>query len=450
MSLNLDSLLATYDVVKSPLRQMFWRKERQAEGISYPIPIKQQYVDFMKAILGLHLIEMEHLDHVKELEIRTSYPYNFYPITDKLESLFFLLSNHKIRLKINPSRSHYSWKRFDDCCPYQKIVLFSGGLDSLCGALDLSRNHRIVLSHCITNQFVFGRVLKLANVSAFSKSVLYCCDARTKRTTGGMSETRGLLFLSFAYAIAASLQLRSVVFCENGSQMLDVMLGSLTYPNKQATKNTNLNYIKRIEDIFSGYDDKEFRIECPYKDMTKAEMLAPFKGAMSLEDTFSCFTTRFGTAMCGICYNCFIRRCSLLAIGVKEGDKAYEINPLEFDPTVAGKKSYMDTTDILVHLLRFYHKILVSDAAALSEVEINSRDYFKDPYDLATRFACDIFLGVKALLQTTSPHGLNALGKKANELLNQIDKKTLQERKEELAKKDTRSSTTLGLPPMVL
>lgn len=430
MSLSLNSLLNSYLNETSPLRQFFWRKERQAGGVSYPIPLKEQYVDFLRVILGLHIIEREHLDYVEELEIETSYPYNFFSIVERLESLFYLLSNLKTKLRVGPRSSRSIWKKLDQHFNYQKVVLFSGGLDSLFGALKLSRNYRIILAHCITNQIIFNKVLTLSNMPELQKSLLYCCDARTKESKGRISETRGLLFLSFAYAVAASLDLRSIVFCENGSQMLDVMLGSLVYPNKPATKNTNLMYINEIENIFSSFDDKEFKIECPFKNMTKAEMLNPLKDRIKFEDTFSCFSTRYRTGMCEICWNCFIRRLSLLAIDVIEEDNTYEINPFEFIYELSQKKSYKKATNILYHLLRFYNKVIMMDSFAHNEIEINARDYFGDPISLAIRFATDTFLGVMKLSQGIDEGRLSALGKKARELLNKIDEKTLMERKE--------------------
>lgn len=343
------------------------------------------------------------------------------------------MSGHEVKLRLTPSISRFSWERLDELFFGNKIVLFSGGLDSLCGALSFSKSFNVILSHCITNQVVFNRVLKQSNMASLRKTLLYCSNARTRLTTGGISETRGLLFLSSAYAVAASLGLRSVAYCENGSQMLDVMLGSLTYPNKQATKNTNLIYVEKIEDIFANFDSKVFTIELPFKDVTRAEMLAPFKNAIPFEDTFSCFTTRFRTGMCGICYNCFVRRTSLQAIGAREGGNVYEMNP--FRDELSEKKSHSDTMDILFHLLRFYSKILAEDTSALDEIRMNSRQYFADPIGLATRFAEDIFVGVMKMLQQIDERQLNALGKKAKELLSKIDKATLTERAEELAKR---------------
>jgi 7-cyano-7-deazaguanine synthase in queuosine biosynthesis len=432
MSLNLNSLLRRYGIETSPLSQFFWRKERRAEGVSYPIPLKQQYVDFLKVVLGLHLIEMEHIDYVKEIEIETSYPYSFYSIVDKLASLFYILSDMKVKFRVISTRTRSHWQRLDEHSSYEKIIPFSGGLDSLCGALKLCKSYKVILAHSVTNQVIFNRVLELSSQASLQRSILYCCDARTKSTTGGISETRGFLFLSFAYAVAASLGLRSLVFCENGSQMLDVMLGSLIYPNKQATKNTNLIYVNRIEEIFSDFDDERFRIESPFKDMTKAEILIPFKNIIRFDKVFSCFSTRGRTAMCGICYNCFIRRVSLLAIDVNEKGSSYEANPFRFDSEMSKKQGYMETMDIIFHLVRFYHKILMNDPVAMNEIRMSARDYFTDPMDLATRFAKDIFLGIMKLLSTMEENQLNALGKKAEELLNQLDKATLLARKEEL------------------
>jgi 7-cyano-7-deazaguanine synthase in queuosine biosynthesis len=432
MSLNLNSLLRSYGIETSPLSQFFWRKDRQAEGVSYPIPLEQQHVDLLKVVLGLHLIEMEHIDYVKEIEVETSYPYNFYSIVDKLTNLFYLLSGMKVELKVIPTRIRSRWLRLAEHSTYEKIVSFSGGLDSLCGALNLCKSYKVILAHSVTNQVIFNKVLELSSQPSLQQSILYCCDARTKSTKGGISETRGLLFLSFAHAVAASLGLRSLAFCENGSQMLDVMLGSLIYPNKQATKNTNLIYVSRIEDIFSDFDGERFKIDLPFKDMTKAEMLIPFKDVIRFEKVFSCFSTRGRTAMCGICYNCFVRRVSLQAIDVNEEASSYEANPFKFDSEMSKKQAFMETMDIVFHLVRFYHKILMKDTVAIDELRMSARNYFTDPVDLATRFAKDIFLGIMKLLSAIEKNQLNALGKKAEELLSQLDKTALVARKAEI------------------
>ena len=431
MSLNLNSLLNEYLAETSPLRQFSWRKERKADGISYPIPLKEQYIDFLRLILGLHLIEMGHLEYVKELRMETSYPYNFFSIVNDCESLFYLLANMKIKLKIIPSSSRHNWRKIDEGSSYHEIVPFSGGLDSLCGALTLSKHSGIILSHCKTNLFIFSKVLKLSNMNSFKRSVLYCMDATSKTPIAGVSDTRGLLFLSFAYAIAASLDLRSVTFCENGSQMLDVMLGSLVYPNKPATKNTNPVYIHKIESIFSSFYNKTFKIECPFKDVTKAEMLLPLKNEIRFEDTFSCFSPRARAAMCGECYNCFVRRLSLLAINVAEKNSSYEVNPFTITHEI-NREGSAPSANILFHFLRFYSQVLMRNPSAINEIEVSSRGYFRDPLDLATRFAEDVFLGVTELLSSIDENQLNALGKKARELLDKLDKKALEERKEEL------------------
>jgi 7-cyano-7-deazaguanine synthase in queuosine biosynthesis len=419
MSLNLDFLLNSYEVKSSPLQFFHWKKEKYEGGKSYPIPLGEQYIDLV------------------ELKVRTSFPYNFFSIIDALESLFFYLTNSRIKIRIVPKRSRNVWRKLDENPQNRRVVLFSGGLDSLCGALNFSERYRTILAHCITNDFILNRVWRLSASPELQRSILYCCDARTREVQGGTSETRSLLFLTFAYAIAASLGIRSTYFCENGSQMLDVMLGSPVYPNKWATKNTNLSYITRIENIFSSFDNAGFRIICPFHNSTKAEVLKDFRDRIRFEDTHSCFTTRGKSLMCGTCWNCFIRRMSLLAVNVDDGH-LYERDPLR-------TSNYVSRTTILIHLLRFYANVLKEEPSALNEIELNARRFFSDPIDLASRFAKDIFLGIKKSLETADEVTLNALGKKAKELLSLVDKNSLLEREELLNSNRLHACSQKGL-----
>lgn len=440
MSLNLDSLLNEYNVKSSLLSRYFWQKEKQTGGLRYPLPIEPKYQDFMKLILGLHIIEIDQLtEHVKELTIETSSPGNFDSIVDQLQSLFLYLTNSRIRLKITPCLPHgVESKRLDQGSSYKKAILFSGGLDSLCGAIKFAQRYPIVLNHCKTNQVIFKKILGLSRVPLLNRSPLFCFDAITRSTTGGISNTRGLLFLSFAYTVAASVGIKDMLFCENGSQMLDVMLGSLLYPNKPATKNTNPIYIRYIAELFSVFDREDVRIVLPFQESTKAEMLYPLKDQIVFEQTHSCFTTRGRSAMCGICYNCFIRRMSLLAIDVEEDQNTYEKHPFIQVESAEYTKSYDERLRILFHVLRNYAKVLNGDSSVLDEVKLDTRNYFRNPADLAIRSAKDIFLGVTKALNMIEDSSLNALGKKAKKLSEQINEQLLIDREEELMKMGSR------------
>ena len=433
MSLSLNSLLSEYIINWVPSKRYFWQKEKETDGLRYPIPVEPQYLDLFKLVLGLHIIEIDQLSrNIGELVIETAFPDNFNSIVERMQSLFTHLTNSRIKLKVVPCSFRVARQKLLEGSSYRRAVLFSGGLDSLCGAIKLSEQYPAILTHCRTNQVIFHKVLELSRVPLLSWSPLFCIDAMTKSKTGGISNTRGLLFLSSAYAIAASLGIESIVFCENGSQMLDVMLGSLVYPNKPATKNTNPIFVDRIEELFSLFNNKEIRIERPFQQYTKAEILQGFKNQINFEKTFSCFSTRGRSTMCGICYNCFVRRMALLAIDVKESPSTYEKNPFETINREEQTASYEERLRILLHFLRYYAKVLKKDSSALEELEVNARDYFEDPTDLAIRSAKEIFLGVARSLERIEQGKLNPLGKKAKELLNQIDKQLLTERYNEL------------------
>lgn len=431
MSLNLDSFLNEYNCDKTPLKQYFWLKKPKGSRLS--MPIQGPYLDLMKVILGLHLIELEYPKRdIIKLIINTAFSDQFKSIKDRLQSLFFNLTGKRIELIFESGSPQLSVYRLNEQPTYRKIVLFSGGLDSLCGAIYTSKKHKVILAHCIRNQITFHNVLELYYSSSLKKTILFCYDARSRSTKGGSANTRGLLFLSFAYAIAASLGIRSILFCENGSQMLDVLLGSPVYPTKEATKNTNLNYINSIQEIFEDFDNEKFSIEMPFKEFTRAEIVIRFKKEIDFKKTYSCFTTRAKTKMCGICWNCFIRQMSLYALNIKEEKSLYEQNPFELVSEIERTKVYNERMSILFYLLSFYENVLNRDPNSLNEIKLNARNYFNNPIDLATRFAKDIFLGVYKSLQKIDQNRLNALGSKAIELLNKIDKDVLLEREYEL------------------
>jgi 7-cyano-7-deazaguanine synthase in queuosine biosynthesis len=435
MSLNLKSLLNKYNVETSLAGRYFWQKDKQTEGLSYPLFVKSEYLDLIKLILGLHIIETDRLDRtIEELIIETAFPYNFFSISDQLQSLFFHLTGYRIRLRIVPCSAKVESTQLSKGASFKNAVLFSGGIDSLCGSVQFTEQHPTPLIHCQTNQVVYHKTLELSRMTPLHRSPLFCLNAMTKSTIGGHSNTRGLLFLSFAYSVAASLGIESVEFCENGAQMLDVMLGPLVYPNKPATKNTNPIYIDMIEKLLSSFGENSVRIERPFQEYTKAEMLARFRYQFMLPHTFSCFTTRGKSAMCGICYNCFMRRMTILAATQQPDKSTYEKHPFELIGQQEQTESYERNIRILICVLRHYAGILNEDSSSLNEVELSARHYFSDPINLATRFAKDIFLGVMKSLEVVREDKLNPLGKKAKELLAQVDKKLLIDRHEELLK----------------
>lgn len=221
------------------------------------------------------------------------------------------------------------------------VSLFSGGLDSLAGAIDqLAAGQRLVLvSHFhggITprRQKVLWERLKERygeRVIALRRLVLGPIGRSsgidhplTGREREPSTRTRSLLFLAAGIAVADALDERlPVVIPENGLVGINVPLiasrgGSLS------TRTTHPHFLGLIANVLNGLG-LDHELQNPYRLATKGELLAGSADIDLLRDlageTLSCShpealrhrTGREGN--CGYCWPCLIRRASMHHVG---------------------------------------------------------------------------------------------------------------------------------------
>ena len=165
--------------------------------------------------------------------------------------------------------------------------------------------------------------------------------------------------------------------------MIDVMLSSMVYPNKPATKNTNPIFIKKMEDFLTNFHDEKININLLNQGNTKSELIARYGNKIPYNLSHSCFTTRGRSEMCGICYNCFIRYVSMMALNIYEND--YEYDP--FQKIQNETDTYLMRQRILIQTIRFYNKILHNDNKSISEVTSSTRGLIANSEVIAQRFA---------------------------------------------------------------
>lgn len=214
------------------------------------------------------------------------------------------------------------------------VGLFSGGLDSSCGAvLGYEDNgERLLLSHW-DNTIVKGaqdRVYDhLENVleSEVKKVQLRLAQASAKQEPS--SRSRSFLYIALAVAAASAFSAQAVEVPENGFTSLNPPLG----PNRGgalSTRSTHPWTIHRINRILQavGLDQK---VENPYQPMTKGELLAAAEGASATSisvlaaDTLSCgkldgrwYKGGNPNHHCGLCLPCLVRRGAFVAAGVPD------------------------------------------------------------------------------------------------------------------------------------
>jgi hypothetical protein len=215
--------------------------------------------------------------------------------------------------------------------PFDCLALFSGGLDSLIGAIDTLEQGKtpLLVSHAgdgatsDAQNRLFQALKKNYPKQHFDRLRIWM-DLRNWGVTGVDPEktTRGRSFLFFAAGVFAGTGLDGSFVLrtpENGLIALNVPLDPLRL-GAFSTRTTHPFYIARWNDLL-GVLGISGRIENPYWDKTKGEMAAgcrnPALLAKIASKSLSCSSPTkgrwlgLGTGHCGFCLPCLIRRAAL-------------------------------------------------------------------------------------------------------------------------------------------
>ena len=214
---------------------------------------------------------------------------------------------------------------------FNELTLFSGGLDSLIGTINLLEQGRVPLlvSHAgesatsNAQNILFEKLKKHYDKIAFNRLRLWMnfakrlvVDSDSEDTTRG----RSFLFIaSGAFAGAGLSEPFTLRVPENGLIALNVPLDPLRL-GSLSTRTTHPFYMARWNELFKilGVDG---RVENPYWDKTKGEMIAECGNRTLLTSlaplSLSCSSPAkgrwqgHGTQHCGYCLPCLIRRAAI-------------------------------------------------------------------------------------------------------------------------------------------
>jgi hypothetical protein len=219
--------------------------------------------------------------------------------------------------------------------PFTAVSLFSGGIDSLIGAIDQLEAGGIPLlvSHAgepavsKSQDDCFDLLKSHYATSLFERSRTWMnFPHELVRDVASEDTTRGRSLLFFALGIFAGTGLRRkfVLYApENGLIALNVPLDTLRL-GALSTRTTHPFYIARWNELL-GRLGIPGHIENPYWNKTKGEMVQGCRNLALLKRitpiSLSCASPTkgrwqgHGTQHCGYCLPCLIRRASLAAIG---------------------------------------------------------------------------------------------------------------------------------------
>lgn len=266
-------------------------------------------------------------------------------ITDLLNNLLSFTSGDIHEFVFEPGHHTPKAHMFDseECWPDPgsasescEVVMFSGGLDSTSGVLDILNNSDKKIyfaSHISSNS-----VLKTQNVLIAElerkfperlRHIIFECNLSGERAREGTQRTRSFLYASVGAVVARRYGLRRINFYENG--VLSINLPpSEQFHNVRTTRTTHpktLNYFSRL---FTAINETELIVENPFFWMTKADIIKKLKdngGGSLLNSTVSCSRTfdkginvQSGNTHCGRCSQCIDRRFGFAGGGILDDE----------------------------------------------------------------------------------------------------------------------------------
>jgi 7-cyano-7-deazaguanine synthase in queuosine biosynthesis len=215
-------------------------------------------------------------------------------------------------------------------------MLFSGGLDSLAGAIERLNDNPdrklCLISHKSDNTSAGIRNKLVDNLGQTygDRIIKYGFECRNKnmKTKEETQRTRMFLFSAIAFAICDRLNKNELFVYENGVTSINLPIQVDTV-NARASRTTHSKTIALLERFYRLFNP-DFRIVTPYRANTKAEIVEKFRtyrATSSIPSSVSCSSKRSkpqGTPHCGVCSQCIDRKFAMYAVGLEDEDDSYE------------------------------------------------------------------------------------------------------------------------------
>ncbi|MCX7046301.1 MAG: 7-cyano-7-deazaguanine synthase [Candidatus Sumerlaeota bacterium] len=216
-----------------------------------------------------------------------------------------------------------------------RIVLFSGGLDSLAGVVDLLESnedsiwpisHDSANSCTVNTQKMLIQALHRRYKGRINYRVLKC-HQHSERAPEESQRTRAFLYCCMAFAMSVALEQPCFYVYENGVTALNFAKRT-DMINARASRTAHPKTLRLLQNLFSLIGEKEFEIKSPFAFKTKTDILVLLekrKRVDLLNSSVSCSKTfkELGRAThCGTCSQCIDRRFAAFASECDSTDDA--------------------------------------------------------------------------------------------------------------------------------
>lgn len=322
------------------------------------------------ADLAVKRNERENFLRTIELTVEVVNIHAFERIKEKLSSALLILSRDNWHIKFIEKAgtpvSGFQWQNKEGA-----VLLFSGGIDSMCAASDfISQKKELVLvSHNTHANKVVDRSqrkvhealenfyktkVKHVHIKVYGrKSPTHHFPEPNKRENS--QRTRSFLFLSLAALVTKRCGFNKVLYmAENGQFAIHLPLNSARV-GPFSTHTADPNFVLHAQEIFrTVLSNPNFEISNPFLYKTKAEVFAvmPKKLQKEVYNSASCWMIAHvkGEKHCGFCIPCISRRIALEYNGLKLNEYDVDIFKADlnnFDDENTGKKNMIDYLEFI-------------------------------------------------------------------------------------------------------
>ena len=254
-------------------------------------------------------------------------------VTEVLQDMLGFLSDddykfYFTKLKRPPSiKEHFEFSESDVNFKPDEILLFSGGLDSLAGAVQevfIDKKRVALVSH--------RSAPKIApKQKELHAEICKCCESNQEpfhvpvwiqkhgwEAKDNSQRTRSFLYASLGATIAAIFGKKRIKFYENGVTSINLPIAGQVV-GARATRTTHPQAIAGFSRLFSYVSHSDFEVETPFLWKTKTdivELIRQAGHARLIKHAVSCShvfqMTRLHTH-CGCCSQCIDRRLAVMA-----------------------------------------------------------------------------------------------------------------------------------------
>lgn len=217
----------------------------------------------------------------------------------------------------------------------EEVMLFSGGLDSLGGAIEeaVTNKRRIALvTHLPTNKFARRR-RKLQQLLAQHAGVAapvhfpVCINEKERLNSEYTQRSRSFLYAALGATVANILGLSRIRFYENGIVSLNFHLSDQVVGAK-ATRTTHPRVLNGFKKVLSAVAERPFDVQNPFLWKTKTEIVRQIASADCAEmiglSTSCAHISELSNEKthCGACSQCIDRRFAVLSAAQEAHDPA--------------------------------------------------------------------------------------------------------------------------------